>query len=152
MATKFNGNKNEKLALDAFIKLIRASNSVSYDCNAIINSRNLTESQFGVLEALYHLGPMSQKQLSEKLLKSGGNMTMVVDNLVKYSLVERQKNNSDRRFYIIVLTESGRKLITEMLPDHVALITRRMNSLNENELQILGDLCRKLGLARFNNR
>ncbi|MFZ5950149.1 MAG: MarR family winged helix-turn-helix transcriptional regulator, partial [Candidatus Rifleibacteriota bacterium] len=70
----------------------------------------------------------------------------------KSSLVERQKNTSDRRFYTIVLTEAGRKLISEMLPEHVALITRRMNSLDETELQILGDLCRKLGLARFNNR
>ncbi len=152
MATKFNGNKNEKIALDAFIKLMRASNSVSHDCNAVINSRNLTESQFGVLEAIFHLGPMSQKQLSEKLLKSGGNMTMVVDNLVKSSLVERQKNTSDRRYYTIVLTESGRKLISEMLPDHIALITQRMNSLNQNELQILGDLCRKLGLSGFNHQ
>ena len=54
-------------------------------------------SQFGVLEALWHLGPLCQRDLGLKIRKSSGNMTMVVDNLEKRALVDRRKNADDRR-------------------------------------------------------
>jgi MarR family 2-MHQ and catechol resistance regulon transcriptional repressor len=151
MGTKFVGDETEKRVLDAFIKLIRAGNSVLLHCNSVIVRNGLTESQFGVLEALYHLGPLSQKQISEKLLKSGGNITMVIDNLVKSGLVSRQKREDDRRFYWINLTEKGSALIAAIFPEHVKLISRRMNVLTAEEQIELSRLCRKLGLADQKN-
>lgn len=147
MAAKFKGSSKQILALRSFIKLVRAANSVSADCSRVYLAKNLTESQFGVLEALYHLGPMSQKQLSEKLLKSGGNLTMVIDNLAKHDLVMRQKRLDDRRFYWVSLTDRGRELISAIFPDHVELITQRLSVLNEDEQLQLESLCRKLGLG-----
>lgn len=147
MAAKFEGNNRQILALRSFIKLIRSANSVSADCSRVYLANNLTESQFGVLEALYHLGPMSQKQLSEKLLKSGGNLTMVIDNLARHDLVMRQKRLDDRRFYWVSLTDRGRELISKIFPDHVELITQRLSVLDEDEQLQLENLCRKLGLG-----
>nr|NIP73420.1 MarR family transcriptional regulator [Gammaproteobacteria bacterium]NIR98346.1 MarR family transcriptional regulator [Gammaproteobacteria bacterium]NIV21028.1 MarR family transcriptional regulator [Gammaproteobacteria bacterium] len=82
MGTHYKGDPAEVAALDAYIKLARAAESVI----ARIHRRTasgLTVSQFGVLEALYHLGPMHQRMIGAKLLKSGGNVTMVIDNLEK---------------------------------------------------------------------
>lgn len=150
MATKFKGNQQQNLALNTFIKLIRASNSVSSDCIRVITENGLTESQFGVIEALYHLGPMPQKLLAAKILKSGGNLTMVIDNLVKNQLVRRTRRDNDRRFYWIELTERGEELISRIFPDHVSLVTSRMSVLNQDEQETLAELCRKLGVGTPN--
>jgi MarR family 2-MHQ and catechol resistance regulon transcriptional repressor len=103
-------------------------------------------SQFGTLEALLHLGPLCQCDLSKKLLKSSGNVTMVVDNLEKRGLVERQREGEDRRFVTVHLTEEGRRLISEIFPDHVTAIVDEMSILTGPEQEELGRLCRKLGL------
>lgn len=108
---------------------------------------DLTVSQFGVLEALYHLGPMCQNELAGKILKSSGNMTLVIDNLEKHGLVQRQRNTDDRRMVTVSLTKDGQELIEAVLPGHIAAIQKEMSVLSAQELQALGDLCRKLGKA-----
>ena len=106
---------------------------------------DLTLSQFGVLEALYHLGSMSQTEICSKLLKSGGNMTLVIDNLEKHGLVQRNQDIEDRRITTVSLTSAGRDLISEVLPVHVAAIVEEMNSITVEEQKSLGQICKKLG-------
>lgn len=105
-------------------------------------------SQFGVLEALYHLGPLAQCELAKKLLKTGGNVTMVVDNLEKCELVKRERSQSDRRFVTVALTTKGRRLISRILPRQVAAIVEELSILSDTEQQELDRLCRKLGLKQ----
>ncbi len=70
---------------------------------------------------------------------------MVVDNLEKRGLVMRRRGGGDRRFVTVHLTEKGRRLISEMLPGHVAAIVEDMSTLTEREQEELDRLCRKLG-------
>lgn len=147
MGTHYQGDAEARRALDAFIKLMRAAESVS----ARVNRRSLQEltvSQFGVLEALYHLGPLTQSELGVKLLKSGGNVTMVIDNLEKRGLVERRRDQQDRRFVRVHLTEPGHCLIEGALPRHVAAIVEEMAALDAGQLETLARLCRTLGHGR----
>jgi MarR family 2-MHQ and catechol resistance regulon transcriptional repressor len=148
MPTHYQGTSEEKLALNTFIKLTRAVESLASRLSQRGTLGNLTVSQFGVLEALYHLGPMCQNELASKILKSSGNMTLVIDNLEKHGLVSRQRNSDDRRMVTVSLTESGRKRISEVLPGHVAAIADEMGTLNPEEQETLGKLCRKLGQAQ----
>lgn len=150
MATKYNGTAGEKLALNTFIRLARAYQSVTATLNQRLKESGLTETQFGVLEALFHLGSMSQKQLGNKLLKSGGNITMVIDNLSKRGLVKRRKRQTDRRFYSIELTLKGRKLIQKLFPGHARNICDRLSCLSPAEQSQLGELSKKLGLNTKN--
>jgi MarR family 2-MHQ and catechol resistance regulon transcriptional repressor len=106
----------------------------------------LTVSQFGVLEALYHLGPLSQGELAKKILKSSGNITMVIDNLEKRGLVNRERNQEDRRVYVVRLTVEGRRLIGSIFPRHAAKIVEEMKALTRTEQEELSRLCRKVGL------
>jgi MarR family 2-MHQ and catechol resistance regulon transcriptional repressor len=108
----------------------------------------LTISQFGTLEALYHLGPMQLGELGTKILKSSGNMTLVVDNLVNRGLVTRQRREDDRRCVDIHLTEAGRTLIQSILQPHVAHVVQAMSALSGSEQETLAALCRTLGLAQ----
>src|SRR5699024_12280342 len=70
-SSDLKGNKKEVKTLNAFIKLTRASESINDRLNRHHAEQNLTVSQFGVLEALLHLGSLNQKALGKKLLKSG---------------------------------------------------------------------------------
>ena len=145
MPTHYSGTPQEILALNTFIKLTRSVNSLMSRLSQRGALGELTVSQFGVLEALHHLGPMCQNELATKILKSSGNMTLVIDNLEKNHLVSRQRNLDDRRMITIHLTESGEQLIQQVLPEQVAAITAEMSALTPEEQQNLGDLCRKLG-------
>ncbi|PKL44017.1 MAG: MarR family transcriptional regulator [Candidatus Riflebacteria bacterium HGW-Riflebacteria-1] len=149
MGTHFTGSTEKKQALDCFIKLLRATESVNTDVQRNIQAEGLSESQFGILEALLHLGTLNQNQIAKKLLKSGGNITLVIDNLVKQGLVVREKRSEDRRFYWISLTDKGRRLIEHLFPLHAENITRRMAVLSHEEQQQLGELCRKLGKNNY---
>jgi MarR family 2-MHQ and catechol resistance regulon transcriptional repressor len=111
----------------------------------------LTWSQFGVLEALFHLGPLHQQDVAAKILKSAGNLTLVVDNLVKQGLVERSRDKEDRRYVTICLTEAGRRLMQEIFPKHVEHVVEAASVLTPSEQRQLAGLCRKLGLAQDQN-
>ena len=145
MGTHYKGTENEVRALDAYIKLMRGAESLTSRLNLLAAAAGLTLSQFGALEALFHLGPLCQRELGEKLLKSSGNITMVVDNLEKRRLVKRRRGGEDRRFVTVHLTEQGRRLITSIFPRHVSAIVGEMRSLTKREQEELGRLCRKLG-------
>jgi len=136
---------NEAAALGTYVKLMRAAESLTARVHKHLSSLGLTVSQFGVLEALYHLGPLSQRALGQKILRSSGNITLVIDNLEKRGLVRRERDRQDRRFFIVQLTDEGQTLIRKIFPSHAALISSEMNVLNAREQEILGDLCKKVG-------
>jgi MarR family 2-MHQ and catechol resistance regulon transcriptional repressor len=97
---------------------------------------------------LLHLGPMCQHTLGQKLLRSGGNITLVVDNLEKYGWVKRERQEDDRRKLMVHLTAEGRKLIEQVFPGHARAIEREMGVLSQQEQERLRVFCRKLGQGR----
>lgn len=145
MPTHYVGKENEILALDTLIKLTRATNSLAARLIQRGTMAGLTESQFGVLETIYHLGSLPQCEIGSKLLKSGGNITLVIDNLEKRGLVRREADKSDRRVSLIVLTAEGKELIQFIFPQHVRSITEEFAVLSSEEQKLLGQLLRKLG-------
>ena len=151
MPSHHTGPEQERLALDSFIKLMRASSTLSANTVRRIKAHGLTEPQFAVLEVVFHLGPLHQHSISEKLLMSGGNMSLVLDNLEKQRLIVRRSNPQDRRCTTIHLTEAGRAWMTDYFPLHAAFITRQLAALTVSEQRTLGRLCRKLGLAAAAN-
>lgn len=145
MPTHFEGCEGIVRALNAYINLVRASDSVLSKIATHLESEQVTMGQFAVLEALLHLGPMCQHTLAEKLLRSGGNMTLVVDNLQKRGWVKRERQEKDRRVVEIHLTPKGRRLITRIFPEHAKVIARVMSELTPEEQEDLRRIARKLG-------
>ena len=146
MPTHYRGSTDEVLALNTFIKLARGLNAVQAQIiPPLLKDYGITESQFAVLEALHHLGRLSQGQLCQKILRSGSNVTTVVDNLERDDLVQRERDETDRRVQMVQLTERGRALVTAVLPVHVSRITNLMSTLTKQEQRELGRICRKLG-------
>lgn len=145
MPTHYAGTRNEVRALNAYINLMRAADSVTAKTSAITAQHDLTVSQFGVLEALLHLGPLHQGQLAEKILRTSGNITMVVGNLERRGLVVRKRGKDDRRFVTVQLTDPGRKLVGRVFPKVVAAILGELGCLTGAEQEDLRRLCRRLG-------
>jgi MarR family transcriptional regulator, 2-MHQ and catechol-resistance regulon repressor len=146
MGAHYKGTKKVTEALNCYIKLIRSSESLSSKINLELSEFELTESQFGVLDALYHLGPMKHKEIGKKILKSGGNITMVINNLERRELVLRRRGEKDKRQYIIHLTLKGKNKILETLPHISKSIKKHFEILAKEEQKELQRLCKIIGL------
>ncbi len=138
--------ESEKRVLNTYTKLMRAAESVTGRIGRQMAASDLTISQFGVLEALYHKGPLCQRDIAAKILKSTGNITMVIDNLEKRGLVRRERAADDRRYLTVHLTDEGHLLIAQVFRRVQAAIVEEMSILKEAEQEELGRLCRILGL------
>jgi MarR family 2-MHQ and catechol resistance regulon transcriptional repressor len=147
MGTHFKGGAGTVRALDAYIKMMRAANSVNHRISLSLAEHKLTPSQFGVLETLMHLGRQQQHSLGEKLLRSGGNITTVVDNLEKRKLILRERCTDDRRCIWVQLTKDGSHLIESVFPRIAELITQGFSVLAKDELLAFGDFCKRIGLT-----
>ena len=144
MGSRHGGSIEEVRALNAFIALSRAAESVIYRTQTEIVASGLTESQFGVLEALYHLGSMCAAELAVKVLSSRGNLTLVIANLERDGLIARTTRDEDRRYRTVALTAKGRRLVAGMFPRHARLIAGTFAVLTPREQDELRRLCRKL--------
>lgn len=146
MPTHYRGTKQETLALDTFIKLMRAGEALNARLSPLLDKHGITPSQFGVLEALYHLGPMCLGELARKILRTGGNLTLVARNLERDGLIRRVPSPEDRRVRRMEITSKGKSLMQKAFPEHVALLTKQMGALTHAEQQDLGRLAKKLGI------
>lgn len=140
----YAGTPKERLALRTYVRLVRTVSEMSMRLHQPLAGAGLTESQFGVLEALLHLGPMHQGELARKILRTSGNVTLVVDHLEKRGLVRRERGSADRRFIKVHLTSSGESLVRALFPEHAARLAEEMSALTEGEQREMGRLCRRL--------
>ena len=134
-------------AVRAYVKLMRASRAVLARIEPLLAECGLTPTQLGVLEAVLHKGPQSQRALGRLVLTSAGNMTDVIDKLEGRGLVRRARVEGDRRSLRIELTGPGRDLIMSVFPRHAEDIARAMAGLDPAGLAELDGLLRLLGHA-----
>jgi MarR family 2-MHQ and catechol resistance regulon transcriptional repressor len=136
-------------ALNAYIKLRRSVGAIDARLVRAMAEHDLTDTQFGVLEVLYHLGPLCQRDIAAKQFTSGANITMVVNNLEKNGLVRRVRSDEDRRRSVVELTTEGRALIRRIFPAHAQAIVRAFSALSRGEQEELARMCKVLGLANL---
>lgn len=146
-AARHAGTAAERRALGVYVKLHRCTDVLRGRSTQYFAGHRLTYSQFATLEVLFHLGPLCQRDIGVKVLKSGGNLTLVIDNLEKAGLVERTPSAADRRQKVVALTAAGRALIAGIFPEHARRITASLAVLTAREQEQLARLCKKLGRA-----
>lgn len=145
MKTNKKYGKKADLALSTWVKLARAF--ASFNKKSVENIRHfgLTQPQFAVIEILGHLGPLKVGEICTKMFVSGGNMTLVLDNIEKLGYIERVHSKEDRRAINVQLTKQGQELFDSIFTGHAEHITKLMSVLTIDEQKTLGDLLRKLG-------
>ncbi len=149
MGTHYKGTKQQINCLNSFIKLVRAYESLSSRLYMLFEIEGLTESQFYALDVLYHLGQMNQKELGKKIFRSEGNITMVVNNLLKQKLIKKKQNEDDKRIYLIQLTSDGKSLYEKVFPIFLKTIMAEFEGIKEKKHIEFQKICKRIGLKPY---
>jgi MarR family 2-MHQ and catechol resistance regulon transcriptional repressor len=131
------------------ISMHRMINQIDRSTAHIAAEYDLTLSQFGVLEALYHVGDLTVGEVKEKILSSDGTIPVVVKNLEKRGLIIRKKDPQDKRKSILSLTDEGRKVISKAYPENERMIREQMSLWTKEEKRQLYTLLRKFRAERY---
>ncbi|WAW14438.1 MarR family winged helix-turn-helix transcriptional regulator [Peptostreptococcus equinus] len=121
------------LDLSIFIGMSRTINYINRESDKIFYKYDLTRGQFAVLEVLYNKGPLTIGCVQDLVLTTGGNIPVIISNLEKKGYLTRCRDKSDRRKYILTITESGKKLMYKVFPENKNSIKSIMNSLSEKD-------------------
>jgi MarR family 2-MHQ and catechol resistance regulon transcriptional repressor len=141
-------DRKQDTALKLLIVMARAFNAVTeYVGKEDMERHGITPTEFAILEALYHKGPLLLGEVQRKILVTSGGITYLVDRLVEKGLVKREQCPEDRRARYAVLTPAGQALIKKIFPAHAARIEQAMSGLTQAEQREATALLRKLGLA-----
>ena len=132
-------------ALKLWVVLNRVQRRIAERARRDIERHCLRATEFGVLEALYHKGPLTLGQVGESVLVTSGSVTPVADKLEQRGLIQRRISSEDRRVCFAELTESGRELVDGIFPDHAQVIRGAMEGLTLEEKRIVTALLRRLG-------
>jgi MarR family 2-MHQ and catechol resistance regulon transcriptional repressor len=132
-------------ALKLWVVLARACSAIEARATADVASHGLSLAEFGVLEALYHKGPMLLGEVQRKVLISSAGITYVVDQLEEKELAERRPCAEDRRARYAALTRKGKALIQRIFPNHAGMLERVLSGLSVREQRQATDLLRRLG-------
>jgi DNA-binding MarR family transcriptional regulator len=140
---KHYGEEND-LNLKVVIGLSRANQAIQKQSAVTFKEGGLTTAQFAVLEALYHKGTLTIQEIINSILSTGGNMTVVINNLEKEKLIERHVNPEDKRSSLIEITDKGKKIIEEIFPNHLQNLKEEFEVLTKEEKHALITILKKL--------
>ena len=132
-------------ALRLWVILSRAQAAVASHAAADVSRHGLTLAEFGILEVLYHRGPMLLGEVQRRILVSSGGITFLVDRLTAKGLVERRSCQHDRRARYAALTEQGTAFVAEIFPVHAAVVTRAMSGLSPEDQRACATVLKALG-------
>src|SRR6266550_3755092 len=110
-----------------------------------IKQTKLGDSDFRVLEALLHKGPLPVNTIGPKVWLTPGSISVAVERLVKKGLVSRKDHPDDRRVRQVELTAKGRTLIIRGFREHAAAMEDAVGVLSKKERLTLQQLLKKLG-------
>lgn len=135
---------HKKAALNAFIGIRRTSEGLLKIAKNDAKRYDLNINEFAVLELLFHKGPSTVQYITEKILIANSSTTYIIDQLQAKGLIYREASCQDRRVCIVNLTETGKALIEKSFPCHADKLEEAFMDLNEQELQDLIKLLRKV--------
>lgn len=129
----------------AFTVLLRAAQAIQEATKKDIAKHGLNQTEFAVLELLFHKGEQPIQAIGKKILIASSSITYVVDKLEEKQLVCRRACPSDRRVTYAGITESGKKLMDKIFPDHVEKIEEIFDVLSNDEVNKMIELLKKVG-------
>ena len=111
-----------------------------------VRHHRLSTAGRGALAILDGAGqPLSPTAIAERLIVTTASVTSLLDTLERRGLVERQPDPTDRRRLLIVITQEGKAIVDQFLPEVVALQTAAMANLTETQRRQLVEILAVLG-------
>ena len=135
----------ESLDLKLWTVLAKAYDAVRTHAFADIERHGLTPGEFGVLDTLYHKGPMLLGELQHRVLVTSGGISYLSHRLEERGLVDRREFAEDRRTKEVALTPEGESLMRQVFPQHTAAIERALANVDPEVKQAAVSLLRTVG-------
>ena len=126
--------------------LWKAAKAVEKVDKESIAQTGLGLSDFSIMEALLHKGPLPINQIGEKVLLTSGSMTAAVNRMEKKGLLKRIQDPADGRSFYVHLTKTGRKKIKIAFAEHEKNLEKIASALSDEERKELVRLLKKMGL------
>jgi MarR family 2-MHQ and catechol resistance regulon transcriptional repressor len=137
--------KKRSDAVHVWLVFIKAYQAVGTFVLAGLQANGLGDSDFRVLEALLHKGPLPVNVIGPKVFLTPGSISTAVDRLFSKGLVSRVESAEDRRIHLVALTEKGRALVQPIFRKHAEDIRRVFGECSASELKCLEGLLKKAG-------
>ena len=136
------------MATGPHIRLVlwKAAKAVEKVDRASIAQTGHVLSDFIIMEALLHKGPLPINKIGEKVLLTSGSMTAAVNRMEKDGLVKRIQDPSDGRCFYVHLTKKGRRMIKKAYARHKETLEKIASILSDSERKELVRLLKKIGL------
>ena len=134
-------------SLKLYTVLSRAQRAIGERTQTDLEQHGISITEFAIMEALLHKGPLLLGDVQRKILVSSGGITFLVNKLTQRGLVERKPCASDRRARYAALTRKGEALMKEVFPRHAMAIREAMSGLSPAEQREATALLKRLGLA-----
>ena len=128
---------NTKKSMAVYISMSRVINTLRRENNKLILKQDLTLGQFAVMEALYSKGRLSTGEVMEKILSTSGNIPVIVKNLEKDGFITREQDESDKRRFILDLTDKGKDLMDEIVPENLKFMDELISLWDDDEKEEL---------------
>jgi MarR family transcriptional regulator, 2-MHQ and catechol-resistance regulon repressor len=135
---------NQEPSIKAYVRLVRSAEALHSEISRGLMVDGLTASQFSTLKVLRIHGKLAQRDIAKHILKSGGNITVLVDNLEREGIVTRLRDTEDRRVVYVSLTPEGEALFDNLYPGHLERIREAMQRLTPEECEQLNSLLEKV--------
>jgi DNA-binding MarR family transcriptional regulator len=128
----------------AWLQMMRVSDKMARLSNEHIRCLGMTGAQFDVLAQLSTHEGISQQTLSEKLFVTKGNVCGLIGRMEQRDLVERRPDPNDKRANLLFLTDKGRALAENVMPEQERFIAELMSVLSPDEETTFRTLLRQL--------
>lgn len=128
---------NTKKSMAVYISMSRVINTLRRENNKLILKHDLTLGQFAVMEALYSKGRLSTGEVMEKILTTSGNIPVIVKNLEKDGFITREQDEFDKRRFILDLTDKGKDLMDEIVPENLKFMDELISLWDDDEKEEL---------------
>ena len=133
--------KNSDIHLQIILQ--KAVKSINNKIGKDFREKGITVSQFSVLDVLYTKGEMRVCELIEKALSTSGNITVVIKNMEQKGWLYKKTCPTDKRAFLVGLTDEGKKLFETLLPEHRNEKKNTYRILSSEEKQELIRILRK---------
>lgn len=135
-------------SVQAYVRLVRSAEALHAEVSRGLAVEGISASQFSAMKVLRIHGKLAQRDIAKYILKSGGNTTIIVDNLESIGLVTRDRDTKDRRIIYVSLTAKGEKTFDDLYPGHLDRIREAMSALTQAECEQLIELLQKVSLGQ----
>ncbi len=112
----------------------------------VVKNSGLSTAQMHTIEIVGHEegSPLRMKELAKKMGVTTGTLTVMIDRLEQQGVLQRTPHHTDRRSYLIALTQKGQTLFVEHHQYHLRLTEEITATLSAEEQALFGAVLGKI--------